>query len=398
MAIISHFTLLFLCFRTNMLFKLINYFTKKQNVCYNNTDYKIHGGIKMSEITIKSSSDIFTVYNTFVDKYIKDANGSFIKVYLYIVRHASTGSITLDRIAEDTGLIKSDVVSALKYWNKMNVISYSDGADGSFVSVNKLTSDPSNEVVSEDKIRPEYTGGGEMPMTASPKAKVIRDSVSSSYSAAGVIKTVQSDEKLAHLFALIQQILNKPLNSNDYKTIYSFIDHLKLPDQVIIVLLEYCVSISQTSMRYIEKVAYSWADAGITTPELAVKYIQKRTGEQATLSKYRNKFKIVGREFTDSEAAFIISWVNELRASEETILAAYEKSVLNTGKISMKYMDTIIRNESASSASTKSVAPSGVRKNGFRNYPDSYEVDDAEKKRIDRMMAQYGGNDDAVNK
>ena len=37
----------------------------------------------MDAIKITSSSDVFTVQTSFVDKYIKDVDPSFIKIYIY---------------------------------------------------------------------------------------------------------------------------------------------------------------------------------------------------------------------------------------------------------------------------------------------------------------------------
>ena len=54
--------------------------------------------------------------------------------------------------------------------------------------------------------------------------------------------------------------------------------------------------------------------------------------------------KISGRDFTESELKLLKSWVNELKASDELIKEAYEITVMNTGKIAFKYMDTVIKN------------------------------------------------------
>ncbi len=339
----------------------------------------------MDAIKITGSKDVFTVETSFVDKYIKDVNPSIIKVYIYLARHlVSQRELTLDIIAEETGLMKTDVVNALKFWDKRGVISYTSSSIELLPISDKETS-------AEEKTAPKEE---------LKKAPLLppNTSVSSSYKAANVIKTVTSDEKLAHLFAIISQILNKALSPNDYRIIYSFIDYLKLPEQVIIVLFEYCVSVSQTNMRYIEKVAYSWADKGINTPKRAVEHVAKLTKEQSVLSSYKKKFKIQGRDFSDTEAGFILSWINEYKASEELIMKAFDAAIMNTGKISFSYMDTVIKNSiSGSTPQSNEGLSSNVRKSSFRNYPSSSSVGEIEKKMIEKMMSKFGGDDDAIN-
>ncbi len=343
----------------------------------------------MSDIKIKGKQDFFMIETSFVDKYIKDANPSFVKVYIYLARHlTSSDTVNLEKIAEDTGLLKSDVNSALKYWDKSGVIKYTAESIELLKlsgNTNSLVSFPSEESEKADvKEKPQYQ----------PTA-----SVASAYKASNVIKTVTSDENLSQLFVIIGQLLNKTLSPNDYKIIYSFVDYLNLPKQVIIVLFEYCISISQTNMRYIEKVAYSWADKGINTPERALEYVQKLSAQNSVLAEYKKNFKIRGRDFSDTETAFILSWVNDLNAGEELIMYAYDTSIMNTGKISFRYMDTVIRSaiESGTLDKKNEKLSSNVKKSSFRNYPADTKVGDIEKQMIEKMMSSFGGETGAVN-
>ena len=329
----------------------------------------------MDTIKINSSTDMFGISTAFVDKYIKDANASYIKVYLYIARHSHSGTeMSLKKISDDTGLLKSDVVSALKFWQECGVLSYNETS----INLHTITADIKEKSVQKPLDEPKENAPLLSPNT----------SVASSYRAASVIKTVSSDEKLAHLFAIISQLINKSLS-----------DYLKLPEQVIIVLFEYCVSISQTNMRYIEKIAYSWADEGINTPEKALSYVKKKSKEQSTFSKYKKKFKIRGRDLTTTEEKYLLTWLNEYKADEDLIMLAFDKAVMNTGNISFPYMDSVIRGE-LGGEKTKKDKPlsSNIKKSTFRNYPQDNTIGEIEKQMIEKMMSRYGGGDDAINK
>ncbi len=328
----------------------------------------------MSSIKVSFETNYFLVNNSFIDKFIKDANPSYIKVYLYLLRHINAGNdISFGKMSSDTGLIKSDIISAFKYWADNKVITYNGDPDNISIEILNIgedkpcLSDSSSDKISEGIYRADV-------------------SVSSSYKANAVARAAAEDENISHLFSIIKQMLNKPLSSNDCRIIYSFIDYLRLPEKVILILFEYCISINKLNMRYIEKIAYSWADAGINTEKKAEEFVQKKTKQQTIQAYYKHKFKISGRDLTDTEMSFLLSWINECKADEETIIAAYEKTILNTGKISFKYMDTIIKGENEKNAKKVNGANSK-----FKNYPASYKISENEKNRIERMMSEYEG-------
>lgn len=338
----------------------------------------------MSVINVSHAGGSFSVCNSFVDLFLKEANPSYIKVYLYILRHINANnSISLTQMASDTGLIKSDIISAFKYWDKHGVISYNNDPENINLEILNLNNSPASSKITAKETKNEDAASPDV-----GKSYTQSRSVASSYKSNVVVKAIHDDEKLAHLFSIIQQMLNKSLSSNDYKIIYSFIDYLKLPEQVIIILFEYCISMNKTSMRYIETIAMSWADSNITTVEAAESYVKKKKEQQSLQTYYKNKFKIVGRDLLDTEIQFLHKWVYTLKADEELIMSAYEKTVLNTGKVSFKYMNSIIEGE-ANASSDKNTG-SGSK---FKNYPDKYEISDAEKSRIEKMLAEFEGGD-----
>ena len=130
-------------------------------------------------------------------------------------------------------------------------------------------------------------------------------------------------------------------------------------------------------MRYIEKVAYTWADKGINTLAKASVVVKEENEFSALTKKYKSMFKITGRELTNTEEEFIRSWVYELKAKDEQIEAAYEAAVANTGKITFKYMDAVIKNNTSPQKITPKDTKQPVKRNFFQDYDDEisdYEV------------------------
>ena len=314
-------------------------------------------------IQIKHTFDCFLVNNSFVDNYMCEANGSFIKVYLYLLRHASNSNLEINTIANALNLRESDVIRAFKYWSKKGVLEYVQTADKDFsLAITDGEHSKENIVVQENEKIEEKT-----PVKPQSAPSGV------SYTKSDIITYMKNNDGIRHMFLISEQLLGKTLTDTDKKILFGFYDYLSLPVEVIFTLLEYCISIGKTNMRYIEKVAYTWADKGINTLSKASAYVKEENEINNIFRKYKSLFKITGRELTNTEEEHIKSWVFELKLSDDAIVNAYEKTVANTGKISFKYMDAILRN--SSSVHQVKTTPldknkANDKKNFFQDYDD----------------------------
>lgn len=338
-------------------------------------------------IKFSNVQNSFTVNNFFVDKFLCDANGSFVKVYLYILRHSSQNDLSLTKIASDLNLLESDVVRAFKYWHKNGVLKFkhfnNDDYDIEFINLDSAYDNNTSDSVTDEKAG--------VRVGASPTAVM--------YTKGDINNYMKNNDGIRHMFLISSQLLNRELSDTDRKIIFSFYDYLKMPVEVIFTLLEYCVSIGKTNMRYIEKVAYTWADSEINTLSKASSFVKEQTEAFKITKKYKDMFKITGRDFTETEEAMLKVWLYELKVTDEIIKNAYEITVANTGKVAFKYMDAVIRNGAANSKPTGST-PSQARsersksKNAFQNY-DENDVTDFDikimKDRLNRSIDVYEG-------
>lgn len=329
-------------------------------------------------IQFVNTSDFFAVSNKFVDNYLCEANGSFIKVYLYSLRHSGNSNISVANIANALNLLESDVIRSFKYWDKVGVIKFKQLPNNSYtVEFNTDFEVPNSETESE-KYTQEVM---QQPRTTLPTAVM--------YTKSDINNYMKNNDGIRHMFLISSQLLNKVLSDTDRKILFSFYDYLKLPVEVIFTLLEYCVSINKTNMRYIEKVAYTWSDSGINTLAKASSYVKEQNEYNKTFKRYKELFKITGRDFTDTEEAFLKSWVYDLKFTEDEIKNAYEITVTNTGKIAFKYMDAVLKapkgNENASYTKKNNT---GIQKrNSFQNYDD--DITDFEVELIQRRMQDF---------
>ena len=79
----------------------------------------------MPHLTIYSEhdTDSTAVSNLFIDEYMKDANDAQLKVYFYLLRMMSARQATsVPDIADRFNHTEKDVIRALKYWQKRNLL------------------------------------------------------------------------------------------------------------------------------------------------------------------------------------------------------------------------------------------------------------------------------------
>ncbi|MCA5963215.1 hypothetical protein LC724_26310 [Blautia sp. RD014234] len=68
--------------------------------------------------------DFTFVSNYFLDTYMPQANGEFVKIYLWLLRSASVSgtALELSSIADIFNCTENDVLRALKYWKNTGVL------------------------------------------------------------------------------------------------------------------------------------------------------------------------------------------------------------------------------------------------------------------------------------
>lgn len=290
---------------------------------------KFSGGTSMATYKFLNNNQMqsIPVANIFIDKYMPSANATFVKVYLYGLRQcfSNNNQIENKQIAAALNILESDVVNAWLYWESVGV-----------VRLIRQKSGQSSEFDIEF-----------VDLTVVPEVKNIKTSrivldTRPNYTPEEISIYIEQDDSIRYLYNTAQEKLGKILSSSDIKILYSFYDWLRLPVEVIVMLLEYCISINKKSMRYIEKVAISWADEGINSIDKAEQYLMKLEQRNSMLHEIKKCLGISDRPLTDIEENYITDWTEKMKFSTDLIKMAYELTVLNTGKLAFPYLNTIL--------------------------------------------------------
>ena len=269
------------------------------------------------------------IANTFIDKYMANANGEFVKVYLYLLRCYQDRSIkvSVNSFADTLNCTEGDIIRAFKYWEEQSLISVCFDKTGeiSGLRINECN-DTDSFMESEDKkIEKKAT-----------KSKVVTKKKNTN------IETLCEDEEFRDLvFAVATYLGKQSLTPKETDTIIYFMYDLEFSADLILHLTEYCVSNGKKNMRYIEKVAVSWTTLGITTIEAA----KEQTNSHS--AKYKCVLKACGitsRGPAQVEEEYINKWFDEFGFASEIVVEACNRTIKKTHEPSFGYVDSILTN------------------------------------------------------
>jgi len=168
------------------------------------------------------------------------------------------------------------------------------------------------------------------------------------YSEVDVLQAMDTDVDFRALYAEVQRLLGKSLNTEELKILLGFVRYLGLPADVIVLLVCYCKDEARKlgnkrnpTLHRIEKEAYKWAEMGIDTMEAAAAYAQRQSQRFSQVGRIMEILQIRGRNLTTPEKRYVKQWL-EMGFDEEAIGLAYEKSCLNTGGLAWPYINKIL--------------------------------------------------------
>ncbi len=178
-----------------------------------------------------------------------------------------------------------------------------------------------------------------------PKNKTLQSSELPTYTESRAADVLANHLDLAEIIDACQQIAEKIFTPNEVQSIVAIYDYLGLDDEgYIVTLYQFCKRNGKTSPRYIEKVAVSLFDDGITTTSSLNEYIKKRDTVDCMTAKFRALIGAESRKLTAKESANIELWSSTWGYDFEVINRAYEITVERCGDYKLPYMSRILEN------------------------------------------------------
>lgn len=334
---------------------------------------------------INISSDIATSFTTvsdiFIDQYMPKANGEFVKVYLYLLRATGSGAgiATISEIADHFSNTEADIIRAINYWASEGILQLQSGADGQIMGINLCSLSVSGMQAAQSNIQSAVADNAaqnnfQNSVVNNATQNILKNGVvnnaAQNISTADIrmqdsvveklksqttdkaassqkeytldeIKEFRKNPDISELFFIIETYLKHTLSSTDTNMVLYWLDELHFSTDLVEYLVEYCITKGHSSLRYMNKVALGWADAGIKTVD------QAKDDAAAHSQIYYSVMKalgITGRNLVDSEVSLINKWVGEYGFDIELVKAACSKTISAIQKPSFEYTDSILAN------------------------------------------------------
>ena len=170
------------------------------------------------------------------------------------------------------------------------------------------------------------------------------------YEAQDVVRRTAEDPAFLALVQQAQHAMGRVLTSADVKKLFGIYDDLALPPEVVMLLITHCKedyeyrygAEKHLGMAAIEKEAVSWFNREIVTYEQAEQWLSRLAERRTQLGKVRSSLGIQGRDLSPSEGKYLDEWLEMGFGPEEIALAA-DRTIINTGGLKWRYMNSIIQ-------------------------------------------------------
>ncbi|MGL5435953.1 MAG: DnaD domain protein [Lachnospiraceae bacterium] len=303
------------------------------------------------DVTYEFEVSVTVVSNEFIDRYMAAANGEYVKVYLYVLRHQQK-QLELVQIADALNHTEADIRRALTYWEKTGVLKTREVRQQTAASISV----------------------SEKPAPAVPECAPKQEKKQRPVYSQEDVNKLASDEEFIQLLYIAQKYLNKVFTPRECEVYAYLFAGLEMSFELLEYLTEHCVQSGHTSIRYLETVALSWHEKGLHTVEEAKAYATGFTRDSFAVMK---AFGLTDRRPGESEKDMIEKWFSVYGFTKDVVLEACNRTMSTIHSPSFRYADKILEQ---------------WQKAGVRNLNDVSKLDETRQKR-----PQKGGNRKPTN-
>lgn len=284
------------------------------------------------------------ISNAFIEHFMLDANGSYVKVYLYLSKCIQSGGIdiSIPFLADKTDSTERDIIRALQHWEKKGLIKITlDNVTEQISSIQMLNPDDvyqaSKSASYIDDTAEDIASTSQIPFSSKEKKS---DSVNSVSVSAKQRKELAANQDFQFALQAIQSFLERPFKSNEIELISYLYGTLHFSSELLIHLYDYCISLGKSNSNYIQAVALSWHEQGVKSPEDAKKVTTDYNTAYTAISKAFG----LGRPLAIIEKQFVERWQKEWMIDLSVIIEACNRTMLKIQKADFKYTEGILDN------------------------------------------------------
>ncbi len=307
------------------------------------------------------------VPNRFIDEYMPHANGSFVKVYLYLLRQMSSGTttLTIESMADMLSNTEADILRALHYWEKQGILSISakDGQpDGicllpfpedensvrhfvrpastkDSIYDRRPESKAEQETAATKVTYPEHTSEPDLQHTSEPDLQYTSEPElpkRHTYSPLQA-EALKKDEEIDACLSMVEALLGTTMGDAHMQLVLYLMSDLGFSSELVITLYETALSRGKNKTAYLEAIALDWAKKGIRTAKEALEEASSFNGTYKLVSSALG----IQRALAPAEKRIIDKW-EKYHFADPVIEEACNRTVLQSGDTNLNYTSKIL--------------------------------------------------------
>lgn len=254
--------------------------------------------------------DYTPVSNVFIDKYMAKARGEYVKVYLLGLKYCISGELGANSslIASTLSLLETDVVNAWNYWHdegivKMSSIDNMGNFNIEFLNLNNIQEEGTKNL------------------------NLLRELDNSS------VKGMLQD---------IEKLIGRPLSPKEMTSYLGWQKDFNFSPELILLLIQYCVSKGKNDYRYIEKIAMAWHDSNIKDIEGAQSFIKRHEDKWIKIRKILTYLGIKNADIMKPQEEILEKWLSVYKFPIDVIYKACDICFERLSRADFKYIDGIL--------------------------------------------------------
>jgi DnaD/phage-associated family protein len=289
-----------------------------------------------------------SVENIFINEYMTQAPGDFVKVYLFALMYADFDmNMTNETIAKHLSMEDEDVLRAWSYWEKLGVIK-------------KHYDKPGDKY----RYRVEFLNLKELAYGKKPrKAETeIPDR----------LKKLMDDDAIKNMYGSIEQVTGRLFSGKEPAEILSWITDYNAAPEMIVSAYAYCVRKKHHSNpKYVAAVVKEWANLGLKTAEQIETYLAETENRHYL---YKRVLRALGflRNATEEEKRIMDTWFDQMGFGVDKVLEACKKTT-GISNPNINYINSVLKAWNSSGDKPGSAVRSGKSGGSIASVMKHYE-------------------------
>lgn len=271
------------------------------------------------------------VENIFINEYMPQAPGNYVKVYLFALMYADFDkNMTNETIAKHLGMEDEDVLKAWTYWEKLGVIRKHFIKPGDkfhyqveFINLKGLVYGKKSKARKQDSKVPDR------------------------------LKGLMDNKDIKEMYSGIERITGRLFEGNEPMEILSWITDYNATPEMILYAYSYCVKKKgHSNHKYVAAVVKEWANQGLKTKDQIEDYLEETDNRHYL---YKRVLRALGllRNPTEEEKRIMDTWFDQMGFTIDRVLDACKKTT-GISNPNINYINTVLKAWSSGNERTSS--------------------------------------------